>query len=87
MAPGAKVRLRGAAVTHAVLEPERPGQRSEPGGRLEVGTRQLYVIKVGTRVENPPCALTSHVACPIAPPDNRLALAVDAGEKTYQAMH
>ncbi|MFB9068385.1 DUF1684 domain-containing protein [Pseudofulvimonas gallinarii] len=30
---------------------------------------------------NPPCALTPHVVCPLAPPENRLALAVTAGEK------
>lgn len=35
--------------------------------------------------ENPPCALTVHVVCPIASPDNRLDVAVNAGEKTYRA--
>ncbi len=30
---------------------------------------------------NPPCALTPHVVCPLAPPENRLPLAVTAGEK------
>lgn len=39
------------------------------------------------RAENPPCALTPHLVCPIAPPQNRLDLAVTAGEKTYQARH
>ncbi|WP_449467254.1 DUF1684 domain-containing protein [Stenotrophomonas humi] len=34
---------------------------------------------------NPPCALTPHVVCPIAPAVNRLDLAVTAGEK-YQAL-
>lgn len=37
------------------------------------------------RAENPPCALTPHLVCPIAPPANRLDLAVNAGEKTYIA--
>ncbi|HYG05185.1 MAG TPA: DUF1684 domain-containing protein [Stenotrophomonas sp.] len=35
------------------------------------------------RAENPPCALTPHLVCPIAPPGNRLDLAVNAGEKTF----
>ncbi|MCC8537141.1 DUF1684 domain-containing protein [Xanthomonas axonopodis pv. poinsettiicola] len=35
--------------------------------------------------ENPPCAFTPHVVCPIAPLQNRLDVAVDAGEKTYRA--
>ena len=33
------------------------------------------------RAYNPPCALNGHVVCPTAPPENRLALAVEAGEK------
>lgn len=34
--------------------------------------------------ENPPCAFTPHVVCPIAPLENRLAIAVSAGETTYR---
>jgi len=33
---------------------------------------------------NLPCAYTPHATCPIAPPGNRLPLAITAGEKTYQ---
>lgn len=32
---------------------------------------------------NPPCALSPHVVCPTAPPENRLGLRVTAGEKKY----
>ena len=32
---------------------------------------------------NPPCAFTPHATCPLAPPENRLDLAVTAGEKNY----
>jgi uncharacterized protein (DUF1684 family) len=32
------------------------------------------------RAVNPPCALNGHVVCPTAPPENRLAFAVSAGE-------
>jgi uncharacterized protein len=39
------------------------------------------------RAENPPCALTPHLVCPIAPPQNRLELAVTAGEKAYLPEH
>lgn len=35
------------------------------------------------KAENPPCALNGHVVCPLAPPGNRLALRIAAGEKTY----
>mgnify|MGYP001256747496 CR=1 FL=1 len=33
---------------------------------------------------NPPCALSPHVVCPTAPPQNRLAMRVTAGEKKYE---
>jgi uncharacterized protein len=33
---------------------------------------------------NLPCAYTPHATCPIAPPTNRLKLAVTAGEQNYQ---
>ncbi len=32
---------------------------------------------------NPPCAFTAFATCPLPPPQNRLALAVTAGEKKY----
>lgn len=32
---------------------------------------------------NPPCAFTPYATCPLAPPQNRLDLAVTAGEKKY----
>lgn len=34
---------------------------------------------------NPPCAFTPFATCPLAPPENRLDLRVDAGEKAYHA--
>jgi hypothetical protein len=33
---------------------------------------------------NPPCVFTPHATCPLAPPENRLDLAVTAGEKRYK---
>ena len=39
------------------------------------------------RAENPPCGLVPHVACPMALPENRLDLAVTAGEKKYAGPH
>lgn len=35
------------------------------------------------RAYNPPCAFTPYATCPIPPPQNRLALRVEAGEKRY----
>lgn len=36
------------------------------------------------RAYNPPCAFTPFATCPLAPPENRLDLAVTAGEKKYR---
>jgi uncharacterized protein len=36
------------------------------------------------RAYNPPCAFTPYATCPLAPPENRLDLAVTAGEKKYR---
>ena len=33
---------------------------------------------------NPPCAFTPFATCPLAPPENRLGIAVSAGEKKYR---
>lgn len=36
---------------------------------------------------NPPCAFTPFATCPLAPPENRLGVAVTAGEKKYRSGH
>lgn len=33
--------------------------------------------------ENPPCAFTAFATCPLPPPENRLDLRIEAGEKAY----
>lgn len=43
-------------------------------GRLVLDFNQAY---------NPPCAFTPFATCPLPPPENRLDLAVEAGEKNY----
>ncbi len=35
------------------------------------------------RAYNPPCVFTPYATCPLPPPENRLAVAVEAGEKMY----
>jgi uncharacterized protein len=42
------------------------------------------VILDFNRAYNPPCAFTEYATCPLAPPENRLDLAVTAGEKKYR---
>jgi uncharacterized protein len=35
------------------------------------------------RLENPPCAYTAYATCPLPPPQNRLTVALPAGERRY----
>jgi uncharacterized protein len=39
------------------------------------------------RAENPPCVFTDFATCPLPPAQNRLPLAVTAGEQTYRGHH
>ena len=39
------------------------------------------------RAYNPPCSFTPFATCPLPTPENRLALAVEAGEKVYGSAH
>jgi len=48
------------------------------GGKVVVDFNTAY---------NPPCAFTAFATCPLPPPQNRLALRVEAGEKKYGEGH
>ncbi len=39
------------------------------------------------RAYNPPCAFTAFATCPLPPPQNRLDLRIEAGEKSYASSH
>jgi uncharacterized protein (DUF1684 family) len=59
-----------------------------PGGRfLETGpVANGAVVLDFNRAHNPPCAVTAYATCPLAPKENRLAIAIPAGEK-YDRAH
>ncbi|HET6433034.1 DUF1684 domain-containing protein [Dyella sp.] len=50
-------------------------------------TRPGTVVLDFNRAYNPPCAFTPFATCPLAPPENRLDIAVTAGEKKYGEGH
>jgi uncharacterized protein (DUF1684 family) len=52
-----------------------------PAGGVD---RPGKVVLDFNRAYNPPCAFTPFATCPLAPPENRLDLAVTAGEKKYR---
>lgn len=69
-----------------VLADRTSGHGSYPAGRfLDVGVPVDGRVEVDfNRAYNPPCAFTRFATCPLPPPENRLDLAIEAGEKTYK---
>ena len=60
-----------------------------PGGRF-IDTPPVVngtVVLDFNRAYNPPCAVTPYATCPLAPKENRLAVAIPAGEKFDKAAH
>lgn len=66
--------------------------RDRTSGKTTYGaSRFLYagqakngrVVLDFNKAENPPCAFTAYATCPLPPLQNRLALAITAGEKNY----
>ena len=60
-----------------------------PGGRfLDTGAvEDGKVVLDFNRAYNPPCAVTPYATCPLAPKENRLGVAIPAGEKFDRAAH
>ncbi|HET8819330.1 MAG TPA: DUF1684 domain-containing protein, partial [Xanthomonadaceae bacterium] len=65
--------------------------RTSGHGSYSAG-RYLYIPRPGAdgrvtvdfnHAYNPPCAFTAFATCPLPPPENRLDLAITAGEKAY----
>ncbi len=62
------------------------GHGSYPAGRFldaAAPDAQGNVVLDFNHAYNPPCAFTPFATCPLPPPENRLDLAIAAGEKTY----
>jgi uncharacterized protein (DUF1684 family) len=48
--------------------------KPDANGQTEIDFNKAY---------NPPCAFTAFATCPLPPPQNRLPIAITAGEKNY----
>jgi len=60
-----------------------------PGGRFldtDAVTNGTVILDFN-RAYNPPCAVTPYATCPLAPKENRLGVAIPAGEKFDKATH
>ena len=51
---------------------------ADAGGKTIVDFNKAY---------NPPCAFTPYATCPLPPPQNRLPIRIEAGEKKYAGGH
>ena len=72
------------------LRLQRSHQQSQtyPGGRfLKTGpvTNGTVVLDFN-RAYNPPCSVTAYATCPLAPKENRLCVAIAAGQE-YDRKH
>lgn len=66
------------------------GDGTYGGGRFlytEAPDENGRVVVDFNRAYNPPCAFTPYATCPLAPPQNQLPLAIEAGEKSYAGGH
>lgn len=62
------------------------GRGSYSAGRyidVDVPDAKSQVVIDFNRAYNPPCAFTPFATCPLPPPENRLDMEIDAGEKAY----
>lgn len=72
-----------------IFADETNGAETYGGGRFLYADRSAggQIVLDFNKAYNPPCAFTPYATCPLPPPQNRLPLAVRAGEKKYGDGH
>jgi uncharacterized protein (DUF1684 family) len=86
---GATYRLQAAAEGRRlffVMRDQTSGKTTYAASRFlyAEAPQDGSVILDFNKAENPPCAFTPYATCPLPPPQNRLSLAVTAGEQKYE---
>lgn len=68
-----------------IFRDQTSGKGTYPAGRFLYAAmpKEGKVMLDFNQAYNPPCAFTPYATCPLPPPQNRLAAAVKAGEKTF----
>lgn len=80
----------GAGTLFLVFADRTNGHGSYGAGRFldtPMPDAQGRVVIDFNQSRNPPCAFTTFATCPLPPPQNRLDLAITAGEKAYAGDH
>lgn len=88
---GQEVKLRpiieepGAKELFYIFRDQTAGKETYGAGRFLYSEmpREGKVILDFNKAYNPPCAFTAYATCPLPPPENRLAVRIEAGEKKY----
>jgi uncharacterized protein (DUF1684 family) len=78
--------MKGSDKLFIIFADRTSGRQTYGAGRYIYAARPAASGKVildFNRAENPPCAFTSFATCPLPPRQNRLAVAIEAGEKKY----
>ena len=77
----------GEGTLFLVFADRTSGHGSYPAGRFldaPMPDAQGKLVIDFNQAYNPPCAFTPFATCPLPPPENRLDLAIEAGEKAYR---
>ena len=74
---------RATGELHVLFTDGTSGVTTYTGARsLSVATPAAGVVTLDfNRASNLPCSFTDYATCPVAPPENRLSIAVEAGEQ------
>lgn len=75
----------GARELFYIFKDQTSGKETYGAGRFLYSDlpQDGKVVLDFNKAYNPPCAFTPYATCPLPPPENRLAVRVDAGEKKY----
>jgi hypothetical protein len=75
----------GAKELFYIFRDETAGKETYGAGRFLYSEmpRDGHVVLDFNKAYNPPCSFTPYATCPLPPPENRLAVRIEAGEKKY----
>ncbi|HEY1184137.1 MAG TPA: DUF1684 domain-containing protein, partial [Bryobacteraceae bacterium] len=68
-----------------IFRDQTSGQETYPAGRFLYSAlpQDGRVVLDFNKAYSPPCAFTPYATCPLPPPENRLPVRIEAGEKKY----
>ncbi len=75
----------GAKELFYIFRDQTSGKETYGAGRFLYSDmpRNGKVVLDFNKAYNPPCAFTAYATCPLPPPENRLPVRIEAGEKKY----